>query len=136
MAFCEVFTYMKKINRTVLNETGYIALSVLIFSMLMQAVFLVIGKWDITVLLGNILGGAAAVGNFFLMGLTVQNAVEKEEKEAKNLMRFSQNGRLFLMFIVALVGYLVPIFNLLCVVIPFIFPRIAVMARPIFDKKG
>ena len=108
----------------------------LIFSALMQSVFLIIGKWDITVLFGNILGGGAAVLNFFLMGLGVQKALGKEQKEAANVMKLSQSARLFMMFIVALIGYLVPVFNLLAVVIPFIFPRIAVMLRPLFNKKG
>lgn len=55
---------MKKVDKTVLRETGYIALFVILLSVLMQAVFLIIGKWDYTVLLGNLLS-AAAVGNFF-----------------------------------------------------------------------
>ena len=127
---------MKKIDRTILVETAYIAAAVLIFSALMQSVFLIIGKWDITVLCGNLLGGGAAVLNFFLMGLGVQKALGKEQKEAANVMKLSQSARLFMMFIVALVGYLVPVFNLVAVVIPFIFPRIAVMLRPLFNKKG
>ncbi len=127
---------MKKIDRTILVETAYIAAAVLIFSMLMQSVFLIIGKWDSTVLFGNLLGGGAAVLNFFLMGLGVQKALGKEQKEAANVMKLSQSARLFMMFVVALVGYLVPVFNLLAVVIPFIFPRIAVMVRPLFNKKG
>ena len=127
---------MKKIDRTILVETAYIAAAVLIFSALMQSVFLIIGKWDITVLFGNLLGGGAAVLNFFLMGLGVQKALGKEQKEAANVMKLSQSARLFMMFIVALIGYLVPVFNLLAVVIPFIFPRIAVMLRPLFNKKG
>ena len=71
---------MKKIDPTVLKETKYIALWVLIFSALMQAVFLVLRAWDYTVLLGNLLGGGVAVLNFLLMGITVQNALQKEEK--------------------------------------------------------
>ena len=74
---------MKKIDPTVLKETGYIATMVMIFSLLLQSVFLIIGKWDYTVLLGNALGFVAAVGNFLLLGITVQNAVLKEEKDAK-----------------------------------------------------
>ncbi len=127
---------MRKIDRTVLKETAYIAAATLIFSALMQSVFLIINKWDLTVLFGNLFGGAAAVGNFLLMGITVQCALGKEQKDAANLMKLSQSGRLFMMFIVALVGYLVPVFYLPAVVIPFIFPRIAVMLRPIFNKKG
>ena len=101
----------------------------------MQAVFLIIGKWTIAHLLGNILGALAAVLNFFLMGITVQNAVVKEEKEAKDLMKISQTLRLFMMLFFALIGYLVPVFNLLAVIIPYLFPRIAVMIRAFVVKE-
>ena len=125
---------MKKIDPTIKKETLYITAFVIIFSVLMQSVFLIIGKWDVEVLFGNILGAVAAVGNFFLMGLTVQASLEKEEKEAKNIIKLSQSARLFLLFGVALAGYLIPIFNIIAVVIPFLFPRIAVMLRPLADK--
>ena len=125
---------MKKIDPTIKKETLYIAAFVIIFSVLMQSVFLIIGKWDVEVLFGNILGAVAAVANFFLMGLTVQASLEKEEKEAKNIIKFSQSARLFLLFGVALAGYLIPVFNIIAVVIPFLFPRIAVMLRPLADK--
>ena len=58
------------------------------------------------------------------------------EKEARKLIKASQSGRLFMLFAVALIGHLVPVFNLVAVVIPFIFPRFAVMLRPMFNKKG
>ena len=95
---------MKKIDRTVLTETGYIALSVLILSALMQAVFLAVGAWDGAVLLGNLLGGAAAITNFFLMGLTVQAATAKDEKNAKAAMRLSQSLRTVFLFTAAALG--------------------------------
>ena len=127
---------MKKIDSTVLGETAFIAGFTFVLSLLMQSGFLILGKWDYTVLLGNILGFLAAVGNFLLLGITVQNAVLKEEKDAKYLMKLSQTARLFLMFIIALIGYLVPIFNIIAVIIPYLFPRIAIAVRPAFNKKG
>lgn len=78
---------MKKIDEAVLKETKFIAVSVLILSALMEAVFLIIGKWDITVLFGNLLGGGFAILNFFLMGLTVQNAVTKKKKMLRAPLR-------------------------------------------------
>lgn len=120
---------MKRIDPTVLKETKYIGLFTFILSVLLQSVFLIIGKWDYTVLLGNLLGAIAATGNFFLMGLTVQESLTKEEKEAKNLIKLSQSGRLFMLFIIALIGYLLSVFNTLAVIIPYLFPRIAVMLR-------
>lgn len=125
----------KKVDKIVLKETKYIAAFVLILSVLMQAVFLIIGKWNYTVLLGNLLSGAAAVGNFFLMGLTVQAAINKEEKEAKNMVKLSQSGRLLLLFTAAAIGVLAPCFNIWSSIIPLFFPRIAVALRPLFMKK-
>ncbi len=126
---------MKKIDPTVLKETCYIGAMVFIFSLALQSVFLIIGKWDYTVLLGNLLGFVAAIGNFFLMGLSVQSALGKEEKDAKNTMKVSQSLRLLLLFVIGVIGYVVPVFNILAVIIPFVFPRIAVALRPLFMKK-
>lgn len=126
---------MPKIDKTVQKETGYIALWVLIFSALMQATFLVIGKWDLTVLFGNLLGGALAVLNFFLMGIGVQKAVRKEEKEARDLMKLSQTLRSFLVLVVVIVGIVLHCFHTVAVILPLFFPRIAVAIRPLFMKK-
>ena len=126
---------MKKIDPTVKKETAYIGISVLILSALMQAVFLIIGKWDYTLLLGNIFGGAVAVLNFFLMGLTVQSALGKEEKDARNTMKLSQNMRFLFLVAMAAVSYFVPVFNTVAAILPYLFPRIAIAFRPIFNKR-
>lgn len=126
---------MKKIDPVVVKETIYIAVSSLILSALLQAVFLIIGKWDYTILLGNILGYVAAVGNFLTMGLSVQKAVEMNEKDAKARMKASQSFRMLFLFIIAVIGYAVPVFNTIAVVIPLLFPRVAILLRPLFNKK-
>ena len=74
---------MKKIDATVKKETLFIAAFTLIFSAVMELVFLLLDYWSYKVVLGNLLGFTAAVLNFFLMGYTVQKAVLLEEKEAK-----------------------------------------------------
>lgn len=126
---------MKKIDKTVLKETRYIALWVVIFSVLTQAVFLIIGKWDYTVLLGNILSASVAVINFLLMGISVQNAVDKEEKDARTVMKISQLYRNLLLLGTAVLGIVLTCFNSWTVIIPLFFPRIAISIRPLFDKK-
>ena len=126
---------MKKIDPTVKKETAYIGISVLILSALMQAVFLIIGKWDYTLLLGNIFGGAVAVLNFFLMGLGVQRALEKEEGDAKATMKLSQLYRFLFLAVVVIIGVLIPCFSTWTTVIPMLFTNIAVVFRPLFDKK-
>ena len=126
---------MQKIDKVVKKETLYIASWVLIFSALMQAVFLIIGKWDMTVLWGNLLSGAAVILNFFLIGITVQNAVSKEEKDAKQTIKASSMLRTLALFIVVVVGVALDVFNTWAVVIPILFPRIAIALRPIWNKE-
>ena len=126
---------MKKIDATVLRETLYISSWVLILSVLTQAIFLIIGQWDYKVLLGNLLSGSVAILNFFLMGLTVQSAVTKEEKEARSAIKLSQLYRFLFVVIVVIIGIVAPCFNNWTVIIPIFFPRVALLFRPLFDKK-
>ncbi|MBO4406542.1 MAG: ATP synthase subunit I [Clostridia bacterium] len=125
---------MKGIDPTVKRETLYIAAWTLLLTLLTEAVYLLLRRWDLTVLFGNLLGAAAAILNFFLMGLTVQKAVGREEKDAANLMRLSQAGRLLLLVLVGLAAALIPVFDLIATLIPLFFPRLAVAARPLFDR--
>ena len=125
---------MAKIDKAVKRETAYVAISTFILGMLTQAVFLIIKKWDYTVLLGNILSWALGFSNFFLMGLTVQKALGKEEKEARNLMKSSQIYRQLLILLIAVVGIILPYFSIWTVLIPLLFPRIVISFRPLFNK--
>lgn len=104
--------------------------------MLMQSVFFLAHKWDYTVLTGNLLSGAIAVANFLLMGITVQSAVTKEEKEARGTIRISQIYRLLLTFAALVIGVALPCFNTIAVILPIFFPRIAIAFRPLFDRKA
>ena len=124
---------VKNVDAAVRKETGYILGWVLMLSVLMQAVFLVLGQWDITVLAGNALSGAAAVLNFFFMGLTVQKALGKEEKDARAAVKLSQTWRMLFLVVAAAVG--ATFLNLWAAVIPLFFPRIAISFRPMFDKR-
>lgn len=124
---------MKKVGDVVIRETKYIAAWVIILSVVMEAVFLILRYWNYKVLLGNLLSGAFAVANFFFMGIAVEKAVAKEEKEAKGVMKVSQALRTFMLFAVAALG--VSFFNPVASIIPLFFPRIAITFRPFFDKK-
>ena len=123
-----------KIDKTITKETVYIAGCVFSMSIIMQFVFIIIGEWNYTVLLGNLLSFIAAVGNFFLMGLTVQSAVNKEKKQMERTVKLSQTLRLILIFIVTAVGVTAPYFNVWAVIIPLFFTRIAIFIRPFYDK--
>lgn len=103
----------------------------------MQCVFLIIGKWYYTVLLGNLLSGAVSVFNFFLLGITVQKAIETGDvKAAKTKMRISQFARLLMLGVVAVLGATLPwCFDLWATLIPMLFPRVSMIIRQILIKK-
>ena len=128
-----------KIDKVVLKETAYIASWTLIFSTLLQAVFLIIGKWGYNVLLGNLYTDAVVIFNFFMIGLTVQKAVEKPEKDAKQFMKTTGSLRMVFLFVMTVIGVVVAtkteIFDIWAVVVPLFFPRAAIMLRPYFGKK-
>lgn len=127
-----------KIDKVVWKEVSFIAIWMLIFSGIMEAVFLVIGKWDYTVLLGNLLSGIMGVVNFLLLGMTVQKAVSSDDvKYAKNLMKTSQSLRLLMMGVVIGIGAIFDCFNIWATIIPVFFPRIAMVIRSIIlNKQG
>ena len=125
----------KNVDPTVIKETRFVAAVVLILSALMQAVFLILGKWDYTVALGNLLGAALAVGNFFLMGLTVQTVVGLSENDMKKKVQRSQQLRLVMMLAVCVIGAALPCFHTITVLIPQLFPRIGVSIRGLTLKE-
>ena len=154
---------MFKVQPTVRQETSKIAAGTLILSVVMILVFLLLGRFDITVLLGALLGSAAAIGNFFLLGLSVQMAAEKmngvrfpsyeeaeadledgeelappvspELQQAKRSMQLSYSGRLFLLAIVGILGLTLPCFHAVATVVPFLFPRIVIFLNGMLNKK-
>ena len=126
----------RRVDAAVRRETIYIAVWAAVLSALMEAVFLVIGKWDVTVLLGNLLGGLTAVLNFFFMGLTVQSAVDKPQDEARTAMKASQALRSVMLLAVLVAGAAAPCFHLIAAIVPLFFPRIAIALRPLWDRAG
>ena len=126
----------------------------------MLLIFLLIGKMDHTVILGALLGCAAAIGNFFWMALSVQKAAEKmngvsvppaEENDdeadqtdkplspqalnAKKGMQVSYTLRMILMVCVALLAVKLPVFSPLAAIIPLFFPRIVIFVLGFMMRK-
>lgn len=114
----------RNLDAEVVKTTRYITLVVLIGSLLMQAVFLIIGKWDYTVVLGNLLGAAAAIGNFFFMALAVAKALGQDKEDASKRVKASHGLRMVCLFIVCAIGAAAPCFNLIAVAAPLAMPSI------------
>lgn len=124
-----------KVDRVVVKETRYLTIAVALCSLVMQGVFLIIGKYDWTVLTGSLLGGVAAVLNFWFMGMALQRATAKEDPaEAKKQMRASYNMRYLFLGAVVVVAAVTPYFHWVPVVLSLIFPRLWFLVMPLFRK--
>ena len=121
------------------KETGYIAAWVVALSFVMQAVFLLIGKWDLSVLFGNIGGAVVSIGNFFLMALIATRAVDRALEKGKPedaAARVKSTAAFRLVGCVLLCVILIAVFktNVYATLIPMLFPRIGIMFWPRFNR--
>ena len=118
------------------KETGYIALWVVLLSLIMEGVFLIIGKWDLSVLFGNLGGAAVAIGSFFLLAVTVSKAVASGKPEQAS-QRVKASAGLRLIGAGGFCALLIGVFhtNVYATVIPLLFPRIGLFFRPAIDRK-
>jgi tetrahydromethanopterin S-methyltransferase subunit C len=128
-----------KIEQAVKTETKHISIGVAGMTIVLLLVFLVLGRFDYTVLLGALLGAGFAVLNFFLMAMAVQRSVNQgDPAKAKKITQGSYTKRLLLLAAVLIVGIKVPYFNWITTIVPLFFPRITIfiMTLPIFQRKG
>lgn len=121
------------------KETGYIAAWVILLSLIMEAVFLLLRKWDLSVLFGNLGGAVISIGNFFLMALIATRAMNRgvatgKPEEAAARVKATTMTRL--LGCVLLCVLLIAVFktNVYATLIPMLFPRIGIVFWPKFNK--
>ena len=120
----------KPLDPVIKKEVVYVAEWVLAACMLTQGVCIVAGWWSLPVMLGNLLGGVTAVGNFLLMCRMVQKAVSQDKKQAANTVKLSQSLRLMMQGLVLVLAAVLPaVFNIWTAAIPLLIPTIAIRIR-------
>ena len=121
-----------KIQEATKRETLHIAAGTLAFSAVMNGVFALLGRWDLTVLWGTLLGGGFAVLNFFLLGLKVPKmAGAPNEKKGKPVLQRPYSLRLLAQLAVVALGVKLACFSWVATVIPLLFPRLTILAMQI-----
>ena len=115
-----------KIQPAVWKETGHIALGVALGDVVMLVVFAILRRMDYTVLLGTLLGSAAAIGNFLLMGVSAQRAMEDPDR-AKAMVQRSYTLRMLGLVAVMVLGVAAPCFHIIAVIVPILMPGIIIV---------
>ena len=85
-------------------------------------VFLVIGRWDVTVLLGSLLGLATCFAFFLSICLSVPKALRLgDEDMAKKYIASGRNIRMLIVIVGVVLALKVSVFNPVAAIIPILF---------------
>ncbi len=126
-------------RKEVLHETLIITIGQVICIAAMFGIFALLGYFDLTVLLGGIVGGILAILNFMFMAISVcvasDRAVAQDVKGGKSLMTFSMVLRYAVIFIVWVAGAVSGLCNAIALVLPIVFVRPTITVWEFFRKK-
>ena len=127
-------------RKTVLRETGIIALGVAVGVVLMFGVFALLGRFDRTVLLGGVIGGALAIFNFLFIAINASVAADKAVRQdvtgGRALMQTSYIVRLAAIFLILLACVKSGLCNAIAAVVPLLFVRPTITIAEFFRKPG
>ena len=127
-------------RKLVLKETALIAIGELICVALMCGVYAIIGKFDLSVLLGALVGLLVATGNFFFLAMIATLAADRAENQdvegGQKLMKSSYPIRLLVMAGVLILCAKSGVFDVIALVLPLLFVRPILTIAEFFRKKG
>lgn len=126
-------------RKAVLRQTGVVALGELIGVAAMVGIFALLGSFNMSVLLGGIVGGLVATGNFLAMAIAVNIAADKAENQNVK----GGQATIKTSYILRLVGMAVILFafaksglcNVIALVVPLVFVRITLTVAEFFRRK-
>lgn len=127
-------------RKYVFKETLTIAVGEAICVTVMLGVFALLGKFDRSVVLGGILGGLIAVGNFFFMAVGTALAADKAEnqdvKGGQAVISSSYTIRMIVMAVLLFAAVKSGFCNVFASVIPLVFVRPVLTLGEFFRKSG
>ena len=119
----------EKPQQSIVKETKRIAVGTIIMLVVMLAVYAVLGKFTVGVLLGGLLGSAYAIFNFFMLGMTLQKAASMTDQQMAHMkVRSSYSTRMIGMLILAVVAFALPVVEGIPCLIALLFPRATIFA--------
>ncbi len=128
-------------RKEVLKQTGIIAIGQAVGTAVMIGVYLLLQKFDITVIWGALVGNILAIGNFFVMAVIATLAADRAKNQdvegGQKLMKASYPVRLLVLAgVLLLCGLKREWFNLLALALPLAFVHLTAMLLGFFRKKG
>ena len=127
-------------KKAIYKQLACVAIGEAICVALMFGVYALLGKFDLSVVLGGLVGLLVSVGNFFFLVVTATVASDKaaagDATSGQKLMRSSYPIRLLAMAGVLILCAKSGVFDVVALVVPLVFVRPALMVAEFLKKKG
>jgi len=132
---------MNSQNKDVLKQILRVFLGELVLILLMLGVYLLLDKFSARVLLGAVLGGLLAIGNFVALSIAVSLAADRAQRtgDAKRAQLSLQGGTLLRLLVLA--GLYIVILksgkcDILASILPLAFVQVSITLTEFFRKDG
>ncbi len=126
-------------RKYILRQTGVVALGEVIGVAAMVGIFALLGYFDKSVLLGGVVGGVVAIGNFFAMAIGVSLAADQAEKQnvkgGQATVKASYAIRFLVMAVVLFAFAKSGLCHVIALVVPLIFVRFTLTLAEFFRRK-
>ena len=117
-----------------LRETIKIFKGIVVLDIIFIAIIYILGKFDIPMLLGILIGSVYALLNFRLIAVSLNRAVQMSPGRAQVFAGVSYVGRLALTAAIILAAIKVDYINAFGVIVPMFFPKIIIVSSAINRK--
>ena len=127
------------VRKELLRQTGVVALGEALGVAAMMGIFALLGKFDMGVVWGGIVGGLVAISNFFVMAIGVNIAADKAQNQDVKGGQAAIKGS----YLLRMIGMVVVLFafaksgicNVIALVVPLIFVRFTLTVWEFFRRK-
>lgn len=123
-----------------MRETLTVAAGQLLGCAVMIGIFVLMDKFDTSVLLGAAVGAVLATANYFLMallaGIAADKAMQQDVKGGQTLVHLSYMGRMIGLFLILALCAKSGKCNVIALVVPLIFVRPTLTIAELLSKKG
>lgn len=124
------------LNFDLKKEFYKLSIGVIIMSIIMVTIFAAFGKFDYKVVTGAALGTLVTIANYLFLAFSIEKISRNDDvNNGKSIMTFSYFMRLAVIAVTIIVAIKLPIFNYIAVALPFLFPRVVIVAINLIDSK-
>lgn len=130
---------MDQSRKIAIRETLYILIGVSVLTGVMFGVYALLGRFNLSVVLGGLIGMLLSVGNFFFIAVVATLAADKAEKQdvngGKRTMQASYPLRILILAGVLLLCGFSGYFDPIALVLPLAFVRPVITLSAFFRKR-